>query len=115
MLPGDGAYVRLSTATGEYARGGTGTMASYQVYPSETVDGQGNAAPAREAAASASRRTHSRMNMIMALVLCAFHFAAIVYGLSKGGPHILWALFGVVMIAVISMSLFITWKSERPS
>ncbi len=90
-------------------------MTNYQVYPPEAADGQGNAAPAREAAASASRKTHTRMNVFMALMLCAFHVAAIVYGLSKGGPHVLWALFGVAMIAVIGTSLFITHRNERPS
>lgn len=87
-------------------------MASYQVCSPETVDGQENAVPVREAAASASRKSHSRLNMIMALVLCAFHAAAVVYGLSKGGPHVWWALFGAVMIAVIGTSLVITRRKQ---
>lgn len=87
-------------------------MVSYQAYPRESADGQGIRVPVREAAASASRKTHSRINVILAVILCAFHVAAIVYGLSAGGPQVLWALFGAVMIAVIGTSLFITKKRD---
>lgn len=49
----------------------------------------------------------SRRELAVAAVLCILHAAGIFYGLSYGGPFVLLAWFGVVMLAGIGFSVFL--------